>query len=316
MSRLRYLEDDICRMDEETVQILAEIEMKLDQALQEPERILGPEHADTVSLVNLLGEFSSAQRNWPKAEAMLKRESEVVSKICDEEDPMAALIDGILESIIATTKATAADEIEFDDGHYMLARENSLSVLRECDKEDPPTRYAFDCLNYFSENGIYDNTLWDASLVGNKKVVQMLLDQGADVNAQGKHGNALQVASLVGNEKVVQMLLDQGADVNIQGGEYGTALRAASSQGQGKLVQMLLDQGADINDQGGMYDNALHAALSERQEKVVQMLLDRGADVNAQGGLYGSVLRAASYQGHQKVVQMLLDRGADYESII
>lgn len=280
---MRYLEDDICRMDEETVQILAEIEMKLDQALQESERILGLEHADTVSLVNLLGEFSSAQRNWPKAEAMLKRESEVLSKICDEEDPMAALIDGILESIIATTKATAADEIEFDDGHYMLARENYLSVLRECDKEDPPTCYAFDCLNYFSESGIYDNTLWDASLVGNKKVVQMLLDQGADVNAQGKHGNALQVASLVGNEKVVQMLLDQGAD---------------------------------INDQGGMYDNALHAALSERQEKVVQMLLDRGADVNAQGGLYGSVLRAASYQGHQKVVQMLLDRGADYESII
>ena len=44
----------------------------------------------------------------------------------------------------------------------------------------------------------------------------------------GEYGNALQAASVSGHEKVVQMLLDQGADVNAQGGEYGNALQAAS----------------------------------------------------------------------------------------
>ncbi|KXH69656.1 hypothetical protein CSAL01_13723 [Colletotrichum salicis] len=42
----------------------------------------------------------------------------------------------------------------------------------------------------------------------------MLLDKGADVNAQGgENGNALQAASLDGNKEVIQMLLDKGADI-------------------------------------------------------------------------------------------------------
>ncbi|SLM37709.1 ankyrin repeat domain containing protein [Lasallia pustulata] len=72
----------------------------------------------------------------------------------------------------------------------------------------------------------------------------MLLDKGADVNAQGgRYGNALQAASERGNNKVVQMLLDKGADVNAQGGRYGNALQAASERGNNEVVRMLLDKG-------------------------------------------------------------------------
>jgi ankyrin repeat protein len=50
----------------------------------------------------------------------------------------------------------------------------------------------------------------------------MLLDKGADVNAQGgEHGNALYTASYRGNAAVVKILLDKGAHVNAQGEVYG-----------------------------------------------------------------------------------------------
>ena len=71
------------------------------------------------------------------------------------------------------------------------------------------------------------------------------------------YGTTLHAASAGGHNKVVQILLDKGANVNAQEGEYGNALQAASTGGHDKVVQMLLDKGADINAQGGCYGNAL-----------------------------------------------------------
>ncbi|KAI2486063.1 multiple ankyrin repeats single kh domain protein [Pyrenophora tritici-repentis] len=163
-----------------------------------------------------------------------------------------------------------------------------------------------------AQGGVYGNALQAASAGGHEQVVKMLLDKGADVNAQGgEYGNALQAASAGGHEQVVKMLLDKGANVNAQGGEYGNALQAASAKGQEQVVKTLLDNGADVNAQGGFYGNALQAASARGYEQVVKMLLDKGADVNVQDGEYGNALRAASYGGHEQVVKMLLDKGAD-----
>jgi len=41
---------------------------------------------------------------------------------------------------------------------------------------------------------------------------------------------------------VVKMLLDRGADINAQGWFYGSALQAASAGGHEKVVQMLRDK--------------------------------------------------------------------------
>ncbi|KAF7446386.1 ankyrin repeat domain containing protein [Pyrenophora tritici-repentis] len=151
-----------------------------------------------------------------------------------------------------------------------------------------------------------------ASYRGHEQVVKMLLDAGADINAQGgNHGNALQAASLRGHKQVVKMLLDKGVDINAQSGNHGNALQAASEGGHKQVVKMLLDNGADINAQGGEYGNALQAASARGHEQVVKTLLDNGADINAQGGYFGNALQAASLRGHEQVVKMLLDNGAD-----
>ncbi|KAJ7795316.1 ankyrin repeat domain-containing protein [Mycena olivaceomarginata] len=151
-----------------------------------------------------------------------------------------------------------------------------------------------------------------AAYYGHQKICQLLLNKGADVNAQGGgYGNALQAAASGGHDKIVQVLLDKGADVNAQGGVYGNALQAAASEGHDKIVQVLLDKGADVNAQGGEDRNALQAAASGGHDKIVQVLLDKGADLNAQGGYFGNALQAAAYKGHDKIVQFLLAKGAD-----
>jgi hypothetical protein len=137
--------------------------------------------------------------------------------------------------------------------------------------------------------------LYYVAMLGLSTITRLLLDEGAEVNAQGgRYGNALQAASAGGHEQVVKMLLDKGAEVNAQGRVYGNALHIASEGGHEQVVKILLDKGAEVNTQGGHYGNALRAALLGGHEQVAKILLDKGADVNTQGGHYGNALQAAS----------------------
>ena len=48
-----------------------------------------------------------------------------------------------------------------------------------------------------------------------------------------------------GHEVIANLLLEKGADVNAQGGLYGNALQAASSCGHEVILNLLLEKGAD-----------------------------------------------------------------------
>ena len=165
-------------------------------------------------------------------------------------------------------------------------------------------------------NGKYGSALQAAAYTGNKEAIELLLDKGADVNAQGgRYGSALQAAAAnwrIKSGEAIQLLLDKGADVNARGGEHGSALKAAISIGNEEAMELLLDKGADVNAQGGRYGSALQAAAAcWNGGKVIQLLLDKGADVNALGGRYGSALKAAISIGNEEAMELLLDKGAD-----
>jgi hypothetical protein len=87
--------------------------------------------------------------------------------------------------------------------------------------------------------------LYYAALLGLSTIARMLLDKGADVNAQGgRLGNALQAASFGGHEQIVKTLLDKGADVNAQVDTSATHCRqlhleATSRQSRRALLRVL-----------------------------------------------------------------------------
>ena len=76
----------------------------------------------------------------------------------------------------------------------------------------------------------------------------------------------MQAASIGDHTFIVQLLLDQGADVNAQGGLFGGALQAASAGGREGIVRLLLDRGAEANGQGIPLQSALWAALTPCSE--------------------------------------------------
>ncbi|KAJ6559670.1 ankyrin repeat-containing domain protein [Mycena capillaripes] len=182
------------------------------------------------------------------------------------------------------------------------------------------------------KDGSEQYTALAAACSGNVQIVQLLLDNGANVNVQGgEYGFALQAAAWRGKAEIVQLLLDNGANVNAQGGKFGCALQAASAEGETEIVRLLLDNGANVNVQAGKFGCALQAASAKGETEIVLLLLntdadaaaqsgkaeivkpllDNGADVNAQGGKYGFALQAAAWEGEARIVQLLLDNGAD-----
>ena len=159
-----------------------------------------------------------------------------------------------------------------------------------------------------ARGGFYGNALQVASSGGHETVVKLLLDRGAKLNMQDESCNMLQTAAATGHELIVKALLSKFVNVNAQGGFYGNALQAASAEGHELLVQLLLDNGADVNAEGGFYGNSVQAASARGYKSILKLLLDRGANVNAQGGYHGNALQAASATGNKSIAKLLLTR--------
>ncbi|KAJ7291204.1 ankyrin repeat-containing domain protein [Mycena rebaudengoi] len=137
--------------------------------------------------------------------------------------------------------------------------------------------------------------------------VRFLLDNGADVHA-GNNG-ALREAAKAGNTEVIQLLLENGANINAADKQTGSALEAAASW-DGSPIQLsprlLAYRSVDQRDL--MIVKRAMAEATARRLTHVRFLLDHGADIHA--GNNGA-LRAAHKAGNPEVERLLLEYGAD-----
>ena len=92
----------------------------------------------------------------------------------------------------------------------------------------------------------HENTLLlEAISLGYSKMVQDLINIGANVNEFGGDGyTPLWLAAMKGNDEIVQTLIDAGAHVNTQNAGHGTALQAAQRYHHPQIVTLLREAGA------------------------------------------------------------------------
>jgi hypothetical protein len=154
--------------------------------------------------------------------------------------------------------------------------------------------------------GLGMTSLYDASAKGDVKVVQLLLDQGADVNQRNaQHRTALDAASTEGNLEVAKLLIKYGADVNCRDKEGWTPLLDASLYGHRDIAELLLDNGADVNAKDQDLQTPLHHASWSRHLEVVSLILERGADVHVRDIDGHTPFGLASRIGARDIVQLL-----------
>ncbi|MBI4747975.1 MAG: ankyrin repeat domain-containing protein [Acidobacteria bacterium] len=145
-----------------------------------------------------------------------------------------------------------------------------------------------------------------------QKIVRLLLDAGADVNARTSDGDTVLIRSAsYASREVIGALLNAGANVNLQNTTGDTALHSAAFNGRSDILQMLLGAGAtvDTSDIGGY--TALIWAASNNHGEAVRVLLKFGANMNAANndGYTGLIL--ATVHGYQETVKVLIEAGVD-----
>ncbi|KAG2026999.1 hypothetical protein GB937_000735 [Aspergillus fischeri] len=172
----------------------------------------------------------------------------------------------------------------------------------------------------------------------NWEVVQLLLEEGAAINASlkkcppefldhelDKHdwGSAnlavftpLQAVVREENITMTRMLLSAGAHIDERPeGKYGhTALQISAMVGNKRITEILLRKGADVNAPAGVYRGrtALQAAAIHSDTTVLSILLRHGADVYAPPALREgkTALQIAVAAGNSEGVRILLDANA------
>ena len=158
----------------------------------------------------------------------------------------------------------------------------------------------------------YENALIDAAFTGGADIEQLLFDKGTFANMPDVQHRVLWAASRFGHPHIVQMMLDNGVDVNAQKIGGTRALECAASSGDALLVSLLLENGA-VRDFDGSGMDAINRAASNGHIHMVQILLDYGANINSVQCRGRIPFFEAARNQYMSMMRFLLDNGVDLE---
>ncbi|KAF3063839.1 Serine/threonine-protein phosphatase 6 regulatory ankyrin repeat subunit B [Daldinia childiae] len=126
------------------------------------------------------------------------------------------------------------------------------------------------------------SNLFEAAKAGHFKVVQRLIDAGADRVRAEDWVPILQACDSV---EVISLLLNKSSkpEINMVT-RNGTALQVACCRHSSEMVELLLKHGANPNQEMGKFswvDHPLIQAVNQGFAEIVRMLLEAGANVDA-----------------------------------
>jgi len=114
--------------------------------------------------------------------------------------------------------------------------------------------------------------------------------------------------------KVVELLIESGADKEAKGDDGATTLHLASEEGQVDMVHYLISQGAEIEAKANGGYTPLHTATIFNHLNLVELLIQHGADQEAKTGDGCTALHLASEAGHVDIVQYLIGQGGKIDA--
>lgn len=151
-----------------------------------------------------------------------------------------------------------------------------------------------------------------AAITGSPDCINLLIRNGAQVNAGIENKSALFYAVQKNHIKCVNILLQYGANPNISFMNNDSPLHVAAEMGFIQCLKSLLSHGANVNSIAGSKRNApLHLAAEDDFVEGVKLLLDHGANVNIRNADQQTPLHIACLAQSVETVDTLIQHKAD-----
>ncbi|OAD22583.1 ankyrin repeat protein, partial [Candidatus Thiomargarita nelsonii] len=202
-------------------------------------------------------------------------------------------------------------------------------------------------INAKTENGI--TPLHIASFKGDTEIVRLLIQNGADTNADVRGWRALDIAKKKGYMEIVDLvneannwLLDaakngdlkllkklhrngKGVPLTVKDAEGWTALHQAAVSSQNDrsklhklslsnqidITKFLIDNGVNTDEKDVDDWTPLMVASVNGHTDIVKTLIEKGADVNARDKNGMTALHGAAVNGYYDIAELLVNNGAE-----
>lgn len=166
----------------------------------------------------------------------------------------------------------------------------------------------------------YDEGVPSVALAEDLPLLRAMLLHKVDVHLRavdneslaGENSTALHFAAKLGRLHTVELLVQHGADVNAQDETGATPLILVTQRTHIDMARLLLSHGAHINAEDGEGYTPLMWAVLNDNRAMVRLLLEKGANVNSQNEEGRTPLHfAARYGKDLDIVRQLLAHRAD-----
>ena len=214
--------------------------------------------------------------------------------------------------VILAFPAIAVSQFQVDGVDFQWPRSGTASPLVEAVKANDAEKVNRLLADGADINGLHyesETALMVAVSYGRPDILEALLRQGADPNASSKNGTtALMMA--IRQPKVIRMLLDAGADVNAKDQTWGrSALMNAFRSGSIPAIDMLLEAGANLHATDKRGNNVLGVASEGGDAQAIRKALELGFDPNV-GDTAAEVHPLRSATGSPEALKVLIAAGA------
>ncbi len=161
-------------------------------------------------------------------------------------------------------------------------------------------RFVFNTITK-KENPVRD--IFDAVIHKDFEKTKAFLDNGISANSSLGKASLLQIAgSISNNQKIIQLLIDRGANMNAADFFVYTPLGKLAAAGEVETIKLLLQNGTLPTQ-----EELLMAAWFGHNAEIVKLLVEKGAKIYGKDAKDYNILFRAALSGDLEIVQYLLN---------